>query len=148
MFEDIVICEIKHIDPDNNEYCTPQEISIGNSRDDGILLSMLFENADQPKLDTQISRPTQLEISAEVLNHETDSNFIQKYDVQTGVILKIKNEHEVCDILVGSNGENFHYFTNTPSFNNTTDYGDTIFINFPHCVEGFTFNDKGVRLFK
>jgi hypothetical protein len=148
MFDDIVICEISHEDPDGNEYCNPHEIAIGNSMNEGILVSLLFKNDHEPRLDTRITKPTTLEISAEVLDHEDDNEFKEMYDVQTGVVIKIRNKNELCDILVGSNGEHFHYFTNTPSINNTTDFGDTIFLNFPHTVEGFTYNDNKCKVFK
>ena len=45
-------------------------------------------------------------------------------------------------MLIGSNGLNFPYFTNIPSINNTTDFGNAIFLNFPHAVEGFTYKNQ------
>jgi hypothetical protein len=51
-------------------------------------------------------------------------------------------------MLIGSNGEHFHYFTNVPAINNTTDFGDTIFLSFPHTVEGFIYNDANYKIFK
>jgi hypothetical protein len=51
-------------------------------------------------------------------------------------------------MLIGSNGQHFHYFTNVPAINNTTDFGDTIFLHFPHTVEGFTYKNTNYKIFK
>ena len=50
-------------------------------------------------------------------------------------------------MIIGSNGLNFPYFTNIPSINNTTDFGDAIYLNFPHAVEGFTFTRYKYKIF-
>ena len=50
-------------------------------------------------------------------------------------------------MLIGSNGQNFHYFTNVPAINNTTDFGNSIFLSFPHTVEGFTYKDSNYKVF-
>jgi hypothetical protein len=50
-------------------------------------------------------------------------------------------------MIIGSNGDHFHYFTKIPAINNTTDFGNTIFLNFPHTVEGFTFKTDTIKVF-
>ena len=65
-----------------------------------------------------------------------------QYDVQEAVKVSITDTIEIYDMLIGSNGLNFPYFTNIPSINNTTDFGNAIFLNFPHAVEGFTYKGK------
>ena len=41
MFEDIVICELDHIDPDK-EYCNPQQIAMGYAKNQGGILIAFF----------------------------------------------------------------------------------------------------------
>ena len=50
-------------------------------------------------------------------------------------------------MLIGSSGQNFIYFSNVPSINNTTDFGDTIYLNFPHPVESFMYKDSLYKQF-
>ena len=147
MFEDIVICELNHIDPDGNEYCNPQEIVIGDTKSNGILISLLFRNEEKRKGShhRQCERP--LEIFAELI-HNDKTEYKDKYDIQTGVEFTITDNNEMYKMLIGSNGEHFHYFTNVPAINNTTDFGDTIFLSFPHTVEAFIYKDTNYKIFK
>ncbi len=146
MFEDIIICELNHSDPHNYEFCLPREIVVGRSRNDGILFSFLFRDFKERNKLLQ-SKDSSLNISCEVINKNA-IDFKDKYDIQTGAILKIsainqklQNTIESYSLLIGSNGNNFFYFTTSPSINNTTDFGDIVFINFNHCVESFSFDD-------
>jgi hypothetical protein len=147
MFEDIVICEITHDDSEEKECCNPHQIIIGESRTQGILITMLFRDEDKRKgLSPRYSVPG-LEISAEVLDNDKTA-YKDKYDIQTGVEFTITDQNEMYKMLIGSNGEHFHYFTNIPAINNTTDFGDTIFLSFPHTVEGFTYKDTNYKTFQ
>ena len=139
MYEDIVICELDHIDDLNREQCNPKEITIGTARDDGILITLLLDNQENRRL-VYADSEKQIDFFVEVIPNDK-TEFMEKYDIQTGVIVELKDNEEVCKLLIGSNGEHFHYFTNIPSVNNTTDFGDTIFLNFPHTIEAYTFND-------
>lgn len=139
MYEDIIICELEHLDDSDREYCNPQEIAIGTARDEGILITLLLNNQEERRL-TYANSEKQIEFFAEVISSDK-TDFMEKYDIQTGVIVELKDNDEICRLLIGSNGEHFHYFTNIPSVNNTTDFGDTIFLNFPHTIEAYTFND-------
>lgn len=147
MFEDIVICELDHIDPDNQEYCNPQQIAMGYAKNQGgILIAFLFENEDTRRLPYVNSEAPQLNFSVEVI-HNDKTEYKDKYDIQTGVEIKIKDKQELYKMIIGSNGDHFHYFTNIPAINNTTDFGNTIFLNFPHTVEGFTFKTDTIKVF-
>ena len=147
MFEDIVICEIAHDDPTEKECCNPHQIVIGESKTQGILISMVFKDDDRKSALSPRFRDRGVEIFAEVIdNDETD--YKDKYDIQTGVVFTITDNNEMYKMLIGSNGEHFHYFTNVPSINNTTDFGNTIFLSFPHTVEGFTYNDTNYKIFQ
>lgn len=139
MYEDIILCEITHDDPSGNEFCNPQEIVIGTARDEGILVTLLLDNQKERRL-SYANSEKQIEFSAEVI-HSDKTDFMEKYDIQTGLIVELKDNEEVYRLLIGSNGEHFHYFTNIPSVNNTTDFGDVIFLNFPHTIEAYTFKD-------
>lgn len=146
MFEDIVICELDHIDPKNQEYCNPQQIAIGYAKNQGILISILFENEDQRRLPYVNSEAPQLNFSVEVI-HNDKTEYKDKYDIQTGVEITIKDKQELYKMILGSNGDHFHYFTNIPAINNTTDFGNVVFLNFPHTVEGFTFQTDTIKTF-
>ena len=147
MFEDIVICEIAHDDSEEKECCNPHQIIIGESRTQGILITMLFRDEDERKGLSPRIRDVGLGISAEVLDNEK-TEYKDKYDIQTGVEFTITDNNEMYKMLIGSNGVHFHYFTNVPAINNTTDFGDTIFLSFPHTVEGFIYNDANYKIFK
>lgn len=146
MFDDIVVCELDHIDPENQEYCNPQQIAIGYAKNQGILISMLFENEDQRRLPYVNSEAPQLNFSVDVI-HNDKTEYKDKYDIQTGVEITIKDKQELYKMILGSNGDHFHYFTNIPAINNTTDFGNVVFLNFPHTVEGFTFQTDTIKTF-
>ena len=139
MFEDIVICEMYHSDPLSNEYCNPEQISIGLTNDNAIMVTLIFGDHGLRKV-ANANRDVPLEISVENLDN-TKIEIKDKYDVQEAVKVSITDSVEIYDMLIGSNGLNFPYFTNIPSINNTTDFGNSIFLNFPHAVEGFTYKD-------
>ena len=141
MFDDIVICEIAHTDPDGNENCNPHQIKIGSTLTfSNLLISMLFTNDNAQRVYEPNIIP-QLKIFAEVLGDDKQE-YKDEYDIQTGIEVTITEQSEMYKMIIGSNGEHFHYFTNLPAINNTTSYGDTIFLCFPHTVEGFIFKDE------
>ena len=140
MFEDIVICEMYHSDPLGNEYCNPESISIGLTNDNAIMVTLIFGDHGLRKL-ANANRDVPLEINVENLDN-TKIEIKDKYDVQEAVKVSITDSIEIYDMLIGSNGLNFPYFTNIPSINNTTDFGNAIFLNFPHAVEGFTYKGQ------
>ena len=146
MFEDIVICEMYHSDPLGNEYCNPEQISIGNTIDNAIMVSLIFRD-HTPRKTAYVNGDVPLQISVETLNN-TKIEIKDKYDVQEAVKISITDSIEIYDMIIGSNGQHFHYFTNVPAINNTTDFGDTIFLSFPHTVEGFTYNDTKYKTFQ
>ena len=140
MFEDIVICEMYHSDPLGNEYCNPEQISIGTTNDNAIMVALIFGDHGHRKV-ANSNRDVPLQISVETLD-DTKIEIKDKYDVQEAVKVTITDTIEIYDMLIGSNGLNFPYFTNIPSINNTTDFGNAIFLNFPHAVEGFTYKNQ------
>ena len=140
MFEDIVICEMYHSDPLGNEYCNPEQISIGLTNDNAIMVTLIFGDHGLRKV-ANANNDVPLEISVENLDN-TKIEIKDKYDVQEAVKVSITDTIEIYDMLIGSNGLNFPYFTNIPSINNTTDFGNAIFLNFPHAVEGFTYKNQ------
>jgi|TARA_B110000495_G_C23020687_1_gene605478 hypothetical protein len=145
MFEDIVICEMYHTDPLGNEYCNPEGIAIGTTQDNGIMVSLRFREPDDPQhLLGEFITP--LQISAETLGQDK-IEIKDKYDVQEAVKISITDTIEIYDMIIGSNGQNFPYFTNIPAINNTTDFADTIYLNFPHAVEGFSFSKGQYKTF-
>lgn len=148
MFDDIVICEIAHTDPDGNENCNPHQIKIGSTLTfSNLLISMLFTNDNAQRVYEPNIIP-QLKIFAEVLGDDKQE-YKDEYDIQTGIEVTITEQSEMYKMIIGSNGEHFHYFTNLPAINNTTSYGDTIFLCFPHTVEGFIFKDeKNCKIFQ
>lgn len=137
MFEDIVVCEMYHSDPLGNEHCNPEQISIGNTVDNAIMVTLIFRDQNPRKV-AYVNGDVPLQISVETLN-DTKIEIKDKYDVQEAVKVSITDGVEIYDMIIGSNGLNFPYFTNIPAINNTTDFGDAIFLNFPHAVEGFTY---------
>jgi len=145
MFEDIVICEMYHSDPLGNEYCNPEQISIGNTIDNAIMVSLIFRD-HTPRKTAYVNGDVPLQISVETLNN-TKIEIKDKYDVQEAVKISITDSIEIYDMIIGSNGLNFPYFTNIPSINNTTDFGDAIYLNFPHAVEGFSFVSEQYKIF-
>ena len=147
MFDDIVICEILHKDPDEEEGCNPHQIIVGNSNTEGILVTMLFKEDDRKSAMSPRFRDLGIDIFAEVIDNDK-TEYQDKYDVQTAVEFTITNKNEKYKMLIGSNGEHFHYFTNVPAINNTTDFGNTIFLSFPHTVEGFTYKDTNYKTFQ
>ena len=150
MFEDIVIFELLHSSFQNkNEFCIPHEIVVGNSRQGGLLITMLFnEEHNRKKQYNSVDAEPPLQIFAELIDNN-DIEYKEKYDVQTGVRITIQENGEIYKMIIGSNGDNFFYFTSLPAINNSTSYGDTIFLNFNHPVESFTFNtDEAERVFK
>ena len=147
MFEDILICELDHTDPAGNENCNPHQIKVGStSTFSNLLISMLFTNDNAQKVFEPNIIP-QLKIFVEVLEDDKQE-FKDEYDIQTGIEVTITEQQEIYKMIIGSNGEHFHYFTNVPAINNTTSYGDTIFLCFPHTVEGFQFKDQKYKIFK
>ena len=75
MFNDIVICELMHDDPQNCEFCNPQEIVVGTSNDGGILFSMLFKNEEERKQKySSVEGEYALEVFAEVINKTATNN--------------------------------------------------------------------------
>lgn len=140
MFEDIVICEMYHSDPLSNEYCNPESISIGITNDNAIMVELIFGDHGLRKV-ANANHDVPLEISVETLDN-TKIEIKDQYDVQEAVKVSITDSIEIYDMLIGSNGLNFPYFTNIPSINNTTDFGNAIFLNFPHAVEGFTYKGQ------
>lgn len=145
MFEDIVICEMYHSDPLGNEYCNPEGIAIGNTQDNGIMVSLRFREPN-PRKTAYANGDIPLQISVETLDN-TKIEIKDKYDVQEAVKISITDTIEIYDMIVGSNGQNFTYFTNIPAINNTTDFGDSIYLNFPHAVEGFSFGTGQYKIF-
>jgi hypothetical protein len=137
MFEDIVICEMYHSDPLGNEYCNPEQISIGATNDNALMVSLRFRDHN-PRKAAYVKGDAPLHISVETLDN-TKIEIKDKYDVQEAVKVSITAGVEIYDMIIGSNGLNFPHFTNIPAINNTTDFGDIIFLNFPHAVEGFSF---------
>ena len=140
MFEDIVICEMYHSDPLGNEYCNPEQISIGLTNDNAIMVTLIFGDHGLRKV-ANANNDVPLEISVENLDN-TKIEIKDKYDVQEAVKVSITDSIEIYDMLIGSNGLNFPHFTNLPAINNTTDFGNAIFLNFPHAVEGFTYKGQ------
>ncbi len=145
MFEDIVICEMYHSDPLGNEYCNPEQIAIGLTPDNSILVSLVFKNPN-PRKTAYANGDVPLQISAEILDN-TKFDIKDKYDVQEAVKISITDTIEICDMIIGSNGQNFPYFTNLPAINNTTDFGDAIYLNFPHAVDGFSYESDQYKVF-
>ena len=145
MFEDIVICEMDHIDPTGNEYCNPTQVAVGNTNDGGIMLSLVFRNSN-PRKGPAVRSNLPLQISVETLNDDK-IEIKDNYDVQEAVKISITEGAEIYDMIIGSNGLNFPYFTNIPSINNTTDFGDAIYLNFPHAVDGFSFESGQYKIF-
>ena len=143
MFEDIVICEMYHSDPLSNEYCNPESISIGFTNDNAIMLTLIFGDQGLRKV-ANANRDVPLEIFVETLDN-TKIEIKDKYDVQEAVKVSITDSIEIYDMLIGSNGLNFPHFTNIPAINNTTDFGNAIFLNFPHAVEGFTYKGQSKK---
>jgi hypothetical protein len=146
MFEDIVICEMYHSDPLGNEYCNPEQIAIGTTHDNAIMVSLVFKNPN-PKKTAYSNDITPLQISVETLDNDK-IDIKDKYDVQEAVKISITDTIEIYDMIIGSSGHNFPYFTNIPAINNTTDFGDAIYLNFPHAVDGFTFKDTNYKIFQ
>tara|TARA_A100001037_G_scaffold303654_1_gene338221 strand:- start:7771 stop:8208 length:438 start_codon:yes stop_codon:yes gene_type:complete len=144
MFEDIVICELYHSDPLGNEYCNPEQIALGLTPDNSILVSLVFKNPN-PRRTAYANGDVPLQISVETLDN-TKIEIKDKYDVQEAVKISITDTIEIYDMILGSNGQNFPYFTNIPAINNTTDFGDAIYLNFPHAVDGFSF-DQHYKVF-
>ncbi len=140
MFEDIVICEMYHSDPLGNEYCNPEQISIGTTNDNAIMVALIFNEHGHGKVANN-NRDIPLQLSVDTLD-DTKIEIKDKYDVQEAVKVTITDTIEIYDMLIGSNGLNFPYFTNIPSINNTTDFGNAIFLNFPHAVDGFTYKNQ------
>ena len=149
MFEDIVIFELLHSSFQNkNEFCIPHEIVVGNSRQGGLLITMLFnEEHNRKKQYNSVDAEPPLQIFAELIDNN-DIEYKEKYDVQTGVRITIQENGEIYKMIIGSNGDNFHYFTNVPAINNTTSFGDVLFLNFNHTVEAFTYTDSDKKIFK
>jgi len=145
MFEDIVICEMYHSDPLGNEYCNPQQITIGNTKDNGIMVSLRFYEPN-PRKAAYASGDVPLQISVETLDN-TKIDIKDKYDVQEAVKISITDTIEIYDMIIGSNGQNYYYFTNIPAINNTTDFADSIYLNFPHAVDGFSFGPGQYKIF-
>ena len=129
-----------HSDPLGNEYCNPESISIGLTNDNAIMVTLIFGDHGLRKL-ANANRDVPLEINVENLDN-TKIEIKDKYDVQEAVKVSITDSIEIYDMLIGSNGLNFPYFTNIPSINNTTDFGNAIFLNFPLAVEGFTYKGQ------
>ena len=146
MFEDIVVCEINHYDPKNKDGCNPEQISIGTTKDNSIMITMIFGDHIHENV-ANTNRGVPLQISVETLD-DTKLDLKDKYDVQEAIKVSITDTTEIYDMLIGSNGLNFPYFTNVPAINNTTSYGDTIFLCFPHTVEGFTYKDSNIKTFQ
>jgi hypothetical protein len=140
MFEDIVICEMYHSDPLGNEYCNPEQISIGQTNDNAVMVTLLFREPNPRKV-AYVNGDVPLQISVETLDN-TKIEIKDKYDVQEAVKVSITDSIEIYDMIIGSNGLNFPHFTNIPAINNTTDFGNAIFLNFPHAVEGFTYKGQ------
>ena len=130
-----------HSDPLGNEYCNPTQIAIGNTQDNGIMLSLVFRNPN-PRKASYVRPDSPLQISVETLGNDK-IEVKDKYDVQEAVKISLTDTIEIYDMIIGSNGQNFPYFTNIPSINNTTDFADAIYLNFPHAVEGFSFGKGG-----
>ncbi len=140
MFEDVVICEMYHSDPLGNEYCNPESVSIGFTNDNAIMVTLIFGDHGLRKV-ANANNDVPLEISVETLDN-TKIEIKDKYDVQEAVKVSLTDTIEIYDMIIGSNGLNFPYFTNIPAINNTTDFGNAIFLNFPHAVEGFTYKGQ------
>ena len=132
MFDDIIVCEVYHTDKHCNERCNPRFIQLGTAEDNGILVTMTFCSDTIRQIDVPI------EIEVDILT-DNEHEFKDKYDIDTGVVVYITDHTEYYVLLIGSNGKTSPYFTNKPAINNTTEFGDTIFLNFPHAVEGFSF---------
>ena len=140
MFEDIVICELNHRDPLETEYCNPEQISIGLTNDNAIMVTLIFGDRGLRNV-ANANGDVPLQISVENLDN-TKIDIKDKYDVQEAVKVTITDTLEIYDMIIGSNGLNFPHFTNIPAINNTTDFGNAIFLNFPHAVEGFTYKGQ------
>ena len=147
MFDDIVICEMFHHDPQGDECCNPDQIAIGFTKNQSIMISLVFKSAEDRKaIPLKPIKNSELQIFAEVLNN-TKTDLKEKYDVQEAVKITINRKNEEYQMIIGSNGLNFPYFTNLPAINNTTDFADSIYLNFPHTVEGFTFQSQTIKVF-
>ena len=68
MFEDIVICEMYHSDPLGNEYCNPEQISIGMTNDNSIMVTLTFGDRGLRKV-ANANNDIPLEISVETLDN-------------------------------------------------------------------------------
>lgn len=129
-----------HSDPLGNEYCNPESVSIGFTNDNAIMVTLIFGDHGLRKV-ANANNDVPLEISVETLDN-TKIEIKDKYDVQEAVKVSLTDTIEIYDMIIGSNGLNFPYFTNIPAINNTTDFGNAIFLNFPHAVEGFTYKGQ------
>lgn len=145
MLEDIVICETYHSDPLNHEYCNPLQITVGHVLNDSLLISLVFGNPNPAKAATLVEEDP-LQISVEVLGSgalETRA----KYDMQEGCEITISDSIEIYKFVIGSTDIHHPHFTNLPAINNTTSFGDTIYLTFVHPVEGFMFQHGRYRTF-
>ena len=134
-----------HSDPLGNEYCNPEQIAIGNTIDNAFMVSLVFRNPN-PRKTAYANDDVPLQVSVETLDDDK-IEIKDKYDVQEAVKISITDTIEIYDMIIGSNGQNFPYFTNIPAINNTTDFGDAIYLNFPHAVEGFSFGKGQYKIF-
>ena len=109
-----------HILIHGNENCNPHQIKIGSTLTfSNLLISMLFTNDNAQKVYEPNIIP-QLKIF-EVLGDDKQE-YKDEYDIQTGIEVTITEQSEMYKMIIGSNGEHFHYFTNLPAINNTTSY--------------------------
>ena len=100
MFEDIVICEMYHSDPLGNEYCNPEQIAIGKTHDNAIMVSLVFKNPN-PKKAAYVNGVAPLQISVETLDNDK-IDIKDKYDVQEAVKISITDTIEIYDMIIGS----------------------------------------------
>ena len=87
MYEDIVICEMDHIDPTGNEYCNPTKYQLV-IQPIGILLSLVFRRSNSKKTVCRFVNIVPLQISVETLNNDK-IEIKDKYDVQEAVKISI-----------------------------------------------------------
>ena len=76
------------------------------------MISPTFKSAEDRKaIPLKPIKNSELQIFAEVLNN-TKTDLKEKYDVQEAVKITINRKNEEYQMIIGSNGLNFPYFTN------------------------------------
>ena len=88
-----------HSDPLGNEYCNPEQISIGMTNDNSIMVTLTFGDRGLRKV-ANANNDIPLEISVETLDN-TKIEIKDKYDVQEAVKVAITDTIEIYDMIIG-----------------------------------------------